>query len=153
MKKLFLFFVMAFSIQAMASWTAGGGVGLTIGPTLFLVSPELQHRTSPQLSYGPLVQLGVGDSSQVLLTGGILGKMRVGHHSHLHPFIEGGLGIAFGSSISKNNFGAHILFGMGADYDLGDGLSLGTVIRANLAPPLKTFFASWPLIVLRIVVD
>ena len=58
------------------------------------------------------------------------------------------LGLAVGSAASSA-VGVHIMFGMGVDYVIDSRLRLGTVVRANLAPPMDTFFLSWPIIMAR----
>jgi hypothetical protein len=41
---------------------------------------------------------------------------------------------------------------MGVDYQIEHGIAIGTMIRANFAPPLQTFFLSWPIVVGRFAI-
>ena len=128
-------------------WIFSGGMGLTISPDLFLMNPGLEYVHDSRLTYGPMVQVGVGSGFSLFTFSGTV-RYTLGDHPKFKPNLEGGMGLAvasgFGSSV-----GVHIMFGMGFDYKLDNRMSLGTMIRANLAPPMKTFFISWPLILFR----
>jgi len=151
MKRNFYLFILCLSSAGMSanvgSWIASGGIGLTASPALFLLSPQLEYVSKPNLNFGLLTQAGLGDSTIFTASGSL--RYTFGHHPHVIPAIEGAAGIAAGSSY-KNPMGVHLMFGMGMDYRIDASLSLGTTVRANFAPPMKTFFLSWPLIVARL---
>lgn len=129
------------------TWLASGGFGLTFSPTLVLLSPQLEYPYKPRVYVGPLLQLGIGDATLFTGTGTV--RYLVGDHPKFKPCFEGGLGVAAGGSSFSSSMGVHILLGMGFDYQVEPDMSVGTVFRANFAPPLKTFIMSWPLIVAR----
>lgn len=133
--------------SASGSWIVSGGFGLTFSPTLVLLSPQLEYVYDSRLSYGPMIQAGLGDATVVTFSGTV--RYAIGNHPKLRPNVEGGLGMAVGSGY-RNNVGVHIMFGMGADYMIDNALSVGTSFRVNLAPPLDTFFLTWPLAVVRL---
>lgn len=128
-------------------WVVSGGFGLTFNPTLVLISPQLEYVHNSNLTFGPMIQAGLGDATVVTFSGTV--RYSIGEHPKLRPNVEGGLGMAVGSGY-RNNVGVHIMFGMGADYMIDNALSVGTSFRVNLAPPLDTFFLSWPLAVVRL---
>lgn len=128
-------------------WIMGGGLGLTISPSTFLLSPQLEYIHSDRLTYGPLIQMGI--ESYVLFTVSGTARYAFGHHPKVKPSVEGGLGLAIASSSFASSVGVHIMMGMGLDYQIDHEFTLGTMIRANFAPPLKTFFLSWPLFLAR----
>jgi len=130
------------------NWIASGGLGLTISPTLFLLSPQLEYVQRPNLYIGPLIQMGLGEGG-VLFTATATGRFLIGRHPLVKPTVEGGLGLAMASSLFGSSLGIHVLMGIGVDYLIDRDISIGTMIRMNFAPPLKTFFLSWPMIVAR----
>ena len=129
-------------------WIASGGMGLTISPTTFLLSPQLEYVYRPNLLVGPLVQMGLGNGG-VLFTGEVTGRYILGHHPRIKPSLEAGLGLAAASGGYASAVGVNIHVGMGCDYIIDRGIAVGTMIRANFAPPLKTFYLSWPILVAR----
>lgn len=130
------------------NWIASGGLGLTVSPTLFLLSPQLEYVQRPNLFIGPLIQLGMGDGG-VLFTASGTARILLGQHPKVKPSLEGGLGLAMASSLFGSSLGIHVLMGIGVDYIIDRNFTVGTMIRGNFAPPLKTFFLSWPMIVGR----
>ena len=133
------------------NWIASGGIGLTVSPTLFLISPQLEYVQRPNLFVGHLIQAGLGEGG-VLFTATATGRLLIGKHPQVKPSVEGGLGLAMASSLFGSSVGIHVLMGLGMDYLVDKDISVGTMIRANFAPPLKTFFLSWPLIVGRFAI-
>jgi len=123
-------------------WVAGIGAGLTISETSFLVSPALEYVKSSHFSYGALVQLGL--ASDVIFTGSLYLRFMLGSQ-RIKPVLEGALGLAVAGSA-----GIHIMAGLGVDYRIDSGISLGTVIRANFMPITSdSFMVSWPLLFAR----
>lgn len=143
-------FTRAQAFGNQAGWIASGGFGLTVSPTKLLLSPQLEYVSKSNFFFGPLVQAGVGDPG-VLFTGSVTGRFLIGHHPNVKPSVEGGLGLAAGSGFS-DSVGVHIMFGMGMDYIIDNTIAVGTMIRANFAPPLKTFFLSWPIAIVRFAI-
>jgi hypothetical protein len=123
-----------------------GGFGLTFGPTLLLLSPELEYVYTPDLNFGGLVQMGLG--SNILFTASGKARWVIAHHPKYHPTFESGLGLAVGSGF-PSSVGVHIFLGGGVDYILSKDTSIGTMFRINFAPPLDGMFISWPMIVGR----
>ncbi len=137
----------------MHHWIASGGIGLMISPTLFLIQPQLEYVLKPHFMLGPLVQIGIG--SGVLFTGSASGRFIFGHSPKVKPCVEGALGLAFagsGTAGGTSSVGIHIGVGIGVDFKVDQGIELGTMIRANFAPPLKDFFLSWPIVVGRFAI-
>lgn len=137
---------------AMAKgWIFSGGLGLTISPELFMITPQLEYVHDARLTYGPLVQVAVGSGSSLFTTSGSV-RYLLGNHAKFKPAVEGALGLAVASGVATDSVGVHIMMGMGFDYKIDNQISLGTMIRANFAPPLKTFFISWPLFIGRFTI-
>ena len=134
--------------SAAGSWIVSGGFGLTFSPTLVLLNPQLEYVHDSHLSFGPMIQAGLGDATLVTFSGTV--RYQIGTHPKLRPNVEGGLGMAVASAYYTSSVGVHIMFGMGADYMIDNSLSVGTSFRVNLAPPVDTFFLSWPLVVVRL---
>ncbi len=127
-----------------------GGFGLTVSPTFLLINPQLEYAHQHDIFFGPMVQLGVGDPGSLFAVSGTI-RTILGDHARVKPSLEAGLGMAFASSFTTNNVGVLFHFGMGFDYIVDRRFMLGTMIRGNLAPPLKTFFISWPIILARML--
>ncbi|MBI4403389.1 MAG: hypothetical protein HY537_04470 [Deltaproteobacteria bacterium] len=132
-------------------WMGAGGLGFSVGPGTFLLAPQLEYAFRHNLLWGVAGQVGFGE--QTLFTLSATGRYLVQgiEVPHLKPFVEGGLGLAgfTGQLATQSSIGFHILLGLGADYQITPDISLGSVFRANFAPPAKTFFFSWPVIVGR----
>lgn len=132
-------------------WIFSGGLGLTVSPELFMINPQLEYIHDARLTYGPMVQVGVGSGVSLFTVTGTV-RYLLGNHPKFKPAVEGGMGMAIASGVGTSSAGVHIMAGMGFDYRLDNTMSLGTMIRMNLAPPLKTFFLSWPLILFRMAI-
>ncbi len=153
MKKLFISIVILASTAAHAAprpgdWIGSLGLGLTISPETFLLSPQLEYVHNQNLSYGALIQLGLASGTLVTISGDARYTFST-NNAKLHPFVEGALGLAIASGFG-NNVGVHIMFGGGIDYDLTSDISVGTAFKFNFAPPVDNFFLSWPIGTLRI---
>lgn len=129
-------------------WIGSGGFGLTFSPTLIMITPQLEYVYKPNLSIGPLAQLAFGDNGILFTASGAV-RWTFRRQGSVHPVVEGGLGLATASSLFNSSFGVHVLAGFGADYVLDDTTSIGTMLRLNFAPPLKSMFVSWPVIIGR----
>ncbi len=71
----------------------------------------------------------------------------------LRAGFELGLGLTAASSkFGDSSVGILVHFGMGMDYWVIPDMAIGTLFRANLAPPVKTFFFSWPMIIGRFII-
>ncbi len=132
-------------------WIASGGFGLAIGSlgdTQVLLTPQLEFVRSPRLFLGPLIQVGIASSTIFGISGSV--RYLVGNHAQVRPCFEGGLGMAFATSaFLTSSVGILIHLGMGVDYQVDPNFSVGTLFRANIAPPLDSFFLSWPLVIAR----
>lgn len=138
------------AVSVPSRYLGGVGMGLIFDPTLFLLAPQLEYLHSTRFHYGGLVQLGLGDV--VLGTAsGLVRYLFTIRDPRWKPSVEGAFGIAFASG-SGDNVGVHIMFGGGIEYQIDRDWSLGTTIRFNFAPPMDTFFVSWPLLVARLYI-
>lgn len=135
--------------QTRGQWQASMGMGLTFSPEMFLLMPQIEYVHSRNVSYGGLIQLGLR-GGVTLFTGSasIRYSFDVSHRS-INPFVEGGAGIAAASGF-VDSFGVHLHIAGGIDYHVSHSFSVGSLIRLNFAPPIDTFFLSWPIVVGRI---
>lgn len=158
MKKLLLVGIvvlMGFSGTARAGlnrgdWIGSAGLGLTLSPTLFLLSPQIEYVYRRNIFMGPLLQAGLGNGG-ALIGASYTGRLLIGQNPRLRPSLEGGLGIVASSGLFPNSIGILFHIGMGFDFLLEERLSLGTMIRANFAPPIQAFVFSWPIFVVRYI--
>lgn len=144
-----LFSSCVFGEVRRGDWIGAGGLGLTADPSTFLIVAQAEYVYRPNLFFGPLVQMGFGNGG-ALFTGSAAGRLVLGRHPLVKPSIEGGVGLTAASGAYSSTIGLHAHFGIGFDYMINRTMSLGTVFRANFAPPVKTFFLSWPLLLLRV---
>ncbi len=138
-----------FSLGRVGDYLASGGVGITVGPSTFLLSPQLEYVYRDDLTISGLAQIGISDG--VLFTGGGVARWLLGNHNYIKPTIEAGIGIALSSDILPKSFGVHLLGGIGADYFVSKDMSIGSMLRLNFAPPMKGFFVSWAILNARFV--
>ncbi len=142
-----------FSLPARADrlnpgdWIGSAGIGFMSSPALFLLSPHLERVYRRNLYLGGLIQAGLGTAS--LFTATFTARFQVGNHPRLRPTLEGGIGLAAGSAAFASAVGVAIHVGMGVDYLLEPDLAISTIIRANFAPPVQTFFLSWSIFQVR----
>lgn len=137
----------ASSVGRTGQWIAGGGLGLTISPTALLLTPQLEYKHNEHLYYGPSIQMGLSDGWSLFTFSGTI-RYVLKSQSKLRPCLEGGLGMAVGDGFT-HSIGVHISLGMGFDYMVDPGLTLGTIVRANFAPPMDNFFMTWPILMAR----
>ncbi|MFM8315199.1 MAG: hypothetical protein ACKOA8_13015 [Deltaproteobacteria bacterium] len=153
MKRLIFLFVVLTSFSYAGNnrgdWLGGGGFGLTLGPTLIMLSPELEYVYNKDVTFGGLVQMGFAGDGILFTVSGTYRKVLGDERSQLRPTFEGGLGLAMASGISTSSVGIHILAGGGVEYVFDKNLTLGSMLRLNFAPPLKSMFLSWPMIIAR----
>ena len=136
-------------IGKKGDFVGSGGLGILSSPTLLLLSPELSYVHSQDLMVGALMQMGVGNGLLFTATGTV--RYLFGSHVRVRPAVEGGIGLALQSGLFSSSVGVHVLAGMGFDYLLDRNISVGTTVRLNFAPPVKSFFLSWPIVVVRIL--
>ncbi len=153
MKKLFLLFAflaqISFGAPSKGDWLGGGGFGLTLGPTLVMLSPQLEYVYKPDLTFSSLVQMGFAGEGVLFTVTGTCRTVLGDEKAKIRPTFEGGLGLAMASSLYASSVGVHILLGGGVDYVYDKNLTLGTMLRLNFAPPLKSMFLTWPMILAR----
>jgi hypothetical protein len=130
-----------------SGWIASGGFGLTVSPTTVLINPQLEYMIHHNLFVGVMMQAGLGDVTLFTTSGTV--RYLFDTNSILKPTLETGFGFAVGSSSFASSAGIEFHFGMGVDFAIDRSMSIGTMIRANFAPPLQTFFLSWPIIMAR----
>lgn len=122
----------------------------SLGSTQLLISPQMEYVKTPRILVGPLLQIGVANAS--IFAASATARYLAGNHSKIRPCFEGGIGMAFATSSSafyESSVGVLINLGMGVDYQVDPNFSIGTIFRANIAPPLDNFFLSWPLVIVR----
>jgi hypothetical protein len=125
-------------------WIGSAGIGFLSPPGMFLISPHLEKVYKKNIFLGALVQAGFGGSG-ALFTISATGRLQMGIHPRLRPTMEAGLGM----SSATNGIGFLFHLGMGVDYLLEADLAISTVVRACFAPPIQSFFLSWPIVQLR----
>ena len=152
----FFLFLLVFSCapaQAALSkgdWIGSGGIGTTVSPTLFLISPQIEYVYQRNLFVGPLIQAGMGQGGALIGTS-FTGRLHLGQHPRLRPFLEAGAGVMASNKLFTASLGLLFHMGMGFDYLLEERLAISTVIRANFAPPIQSFIFSWPMVVVRFI--
>lgn len=127
-----------------------GGVGFTVAPSYVFVSPQLEYSLRRHILIGPLVQAAIGDGEAIWGLS-LSGRLLVGQHPRLRPSLEAGVGVSAFTSTGTSRLGPLLHFGMGFEYILAPNITIGSLIRANLAPPVQTVFLSWPLLVVRTI--
>jgi hypothetical protein len=150
-----LWFVVGFSAPANAAlnrgdWIGSAGLGVMVSPSLFLVSPQIEYVYRRNVFLGPLLQAGLG-SGGALIGASFTGRVMLGQNPRLRPNMEGGIGLVASSGLFSGSIGILLHVGMGFDFLLDEKLSLGTIIRANFAPPIQTFVFSWPIFTVRYI--
>jgi len=138
-----------YGAASRGDWLAGGGFGLTLGPTLVMLSPQLEYVYKPDLTFGSLVQMGLAGDGVLFTVSGTCRAVFGDSAAKVRPTFEGGLGLAMASNLYASSVGVHILAAGGVDYIYDKDLTLGTMLRLNFAPPLKSMFLSWPMILAR----
>jgi len=153
MKRLSLILIFVTQVMYGASnrgdWLGGGGFGLTLGPTLVMLSPQLEYVYKQDETFGSLVQMGFAGEGVLFTVSGTYRRVLGDETAKIRPTFEGGLGLALASSLYTSSVGVHILAGGGVEYVYDKNLTLGSMLRLNFAPPLKSMFVSWPMIIAR----
>lgn len=153
MKKIVLILILTSHLSFAASnrgdWLGGGGFGLTLGPTLLMLSPQLEYVYKPDVTFGSLVQMGFAGDGVLFTVSGTYRRVLGDESAQIRPTFEGGLGLALASSLYSSSVGVHILAGGGVEYVYDKNLTLGSMLRLNFAPPLKSMFVSWPMVIAR----
>jgi hypothetical protein len=127
----------AFAFGQRGSWIASAGIGLTVSPTTFLISPQLEYVVRHNIFVGPLVQVGIEDD--VMFTGSVAARVLIGRHAKVKPTVEGALGIAHVGRV-----GVHIMLGMGVDYLIDNAIAVGTMLARPPAAAQATVRARRP---------
>lgn len=136
----------SFGMGNPGDWLLSGGFGLTFSPTAVLLMPQMEYVYQNNVYLGPLFQVAPGDANTIFMMSASA-RVVLGNHPRIKPNVDGGLGLA----VIGNQPGILIHVGMGVDYLIDRGISVGTVITANFAPPADPFILSWPLVVGRFV--
>lgn len=150
---VFLFTTKAIAEAEVGSkkWLASMGLGFATSPSVLLLSPQMEYPYKPNLYIGPLFQVGIGGSTVFTASGAA--RYFIGADRKLKPSMEVGLGLtAASSSFGDSSIGVHIHFGMGVDYWIEPDIAIGTMLRANLSPPVRDFFFSWPIAIGRFLI-
>jgi len=153
MKKLILMFIFVTQVSWGSSiqgqWLGGGGVGLILGPTLVMLSPQLEYVYKTDVTFGSLAQMGFLGDGVLFTVSGTYRRVFGEERAKIRPTFEGGLGLALASSLYASSVGVHIMAGGGIEYVYDKNLTLGSMLRLNFAPPLKSMFVSWPMVIAR----
>lgn len=146
---LFFFSLSAFSMNVnKGDWIGSGGAGVSLGPTLMMISPQLEFAYDSDVSFGVLSQLGFGATGTLFTLSGTA-RLQFAKRGKMIPSVEGGIGLALANELFPDSFGVHLLAGFGFDYIIDQSTSVGTMLRFNFAPPLKSMFVTWPLLIGR----
>jgi hypothetical protein len=153
MKKLILLVGLlthvTFGAPSRGDWLGGGGFGLTLGPTLVMLSPQLEYVYKTDVTFGSLAQMGFLGDGVLFTVSGTYRRVLGDEQAKFRPTFEGGLGLALASSLYASSVGVHIMAGGGVEYVYDKNLTLGSMLRLNFGPPLKSMFVSWPMIIAR----
>jgi hypothetical protein len=153
MKKILFLLVLltqaSFGALGRGDWLGGGGFGLTLSPTLLMLSPQLEYVYKPDVTFGSLVQMGFAGEGVLFTVSGTYREVLGDPREKFRPTFEGGLGLAMASSLSTSSVGVHLMFGGGVEYVYDKNLTLGSMLRINFAPPVESMFISWPMIIAR----
>jgi len=123
----------------------GGG----IGPSVVLMTGQLEFAQSEDLYLGPLVQTGFGSGMLLAISGGA--RYVMGRKLGVIPTVEGGIGALIASGMFDGSLGVNLHLGLGFDYLIKREMAIGTVFRMNFAPPLKSSYLMWQIIAFRFV--
>lgn len=129
-------------------WIGSGGAGVSLSPTLMMISPQLEFVYSPDVSVGLLSQLGFGATGTLFTLSGT-GRLTFARKGKMYPNVEGGIGLALANELFDHSLGVHLHMGFGLDYMIDQSTAIGTMLRFNFAPPLKSMFITWPLLIGR----
>lgn len=151
-KTIILFLIWGTSVFALTpqkgDWIGSGGAGVSLSPTLMMISPQLEYAYTPDISFGVLSQLGFGATGTLFTLSGT-GRITFAKKGKMYPCAEGGLGLALANDLFPQSLGVHMMVGFGVDYVIDQATSIGTMLRFNFAPPLQSMFITWPLLVGR----
>lgn len=115
-----------------------GDIGLTGGPSMFLLGGEMSYHLDEASAVGALLQLGVsGDDTFLGLS------MHYKHHfylegagarSRLRPFAQGGLGFAYLDKDRRDDWSVLVHAGGGLQYHVNSTTHLGSNILLDFLP-------------------
>lgn len=136
------------------------GIGFTAGPDTFLTALTAGFYTSPGLSLGPTLQLGISDDETLFAP--TFGVRRVfdlaGEElDRLAPYIEGGAGFIYLEEDRRrgddDDLGFLLNFGFGGNVELERNLVVGTGILINVMPGEvldERLFLSWRVLQIQL---
>ncbi|MCB0406235.1 MAG: hypothetical protein KDD51_15755 [Bdellovibrionales bacterium] len=139
---------LSWAVPKPGDWVGGAGIGLIFDGSLFLLTPQLEYIHDSTVRYGGLVQLGLASGTLATISGSLRYTFPT-RRPKLQPFVEGALGLAI-ASLYRDSIGVHLMMAAGLDYDVTPDFTIGTTFRFNFAPPLDSFFVSWPIAVGRL---
>jgi len=136
-----------------------GGIGFTIDPDSFLMGLQGDWMVAPNISVGPLFQIGVSDNIFLFaptLNGQWTIPLPFAGWERVRPFVNGGLGLLYLKKDRRgpdvDDFGFLFNVGTGAEFILSPDLSLGTHMLFNVIPDKvidENFFFSWQVVTAR----
>ncbi len=128
------------------------GIGFTLAPETFLFGGNFQYPLVSNLSFGPLLQVGVGsDDTLVGISGNFRYSFILAEVQRLVPSLEAGAGVLVADQDdsgddddSDSSTGFLIALGGGMDYMFTDNFGAGSHIYFNPAfGGDEDFFFSW----------
>lgn len=142
------------------------GIGLTTGPTTFLLTAGLPIGIARDVAVGPMMQLGVGDDDQLIFSPTLdvryapplsrFVRNEDSIWSRIRPLGHAGAGLAYlrrnHSFRNDEDLGFLVNFGLGLEFYATDQLFFGTRMTLNVMPGEvlgETFFLSWQLAQLK----
>jgi len=140
-----------------------GGLGFTADPETFLTGLEFDFVATPNVSLGPLVQIGVSDK-HTLVAPTLNARYRFFISDadkdlrRLKPFVNAGLGLVYMEKERRHRTDADevdflLNTGFGLEYDLHESVAVGTHFLFNIVPWKvvdERFFFSWQVVTLTL---
>ena len=140
-----------------------GGLGFTADPDTFLTALEFDFVATPNISLGPLIQIGVSDKHTLIApTLNARYQFLISDAdkdvARLKPFVNAGLGLVYMEKERKHRTDADevdflLNTGFGLEYDLHESVSVGTHFLFNIVPwevVDERFFFSWQVLTLTL---
>jgi hypothetical protein len=142
--------------RANQGWFIEPGLGLTAGPSTFLMAVTAGKFIEHNFALGPMVQLGVsGDDVFFAPTVNARGVFDLEGQGleRVKPYVEGGLGLAYVEkdhhSGDDDEWGFLVNMGTGVDIELERNITLGTGFIFNFMPSEvegEHFIFSWKIL-------
>jgi hypothetical protein len=139
------------------SLAGNGSIGFTLSPDTFLMTLGGDYFPTHHISIGPLVQMGVSDSTFLVapsaIVKGVFDLPVEGFARRVKPFVQGGGGFIYANvdraKASDDDIDFLFNLGFGADIYLTTRFALGNNMLFNVVPAKvlgDRFFFSWQFV-------